>query len=298
MVNIAFKRLVSAGVVALALSTPVPIVWGAQSSQVIVGFVTNASDGTAIPGAKLSVAASGTPSKNAVVSATANEFGSFELSTTGVRGILTISAPGYATSRIRWPLRGSGVPVELKMEKGAKLTVHVRNDKGALVPAILSISTEHPGNYISVAARAVSGIVQLSELASGRTTILVRAEGLAPEAATLQVDAGQNYGPIEVVLHAGGTLNGLVVDSSGVPVPGALIVATYDPEVRMARLFSNFLPAGLRTDGKGGFTIKNIFPGALVHVSAKSEDRTFSATTTRTISGVETNVTLLLQGRD
>lgn len=64
-------------------------------------------------------------------------------------GIIHISAPGYATKRMRWPLpqQLDSTEVEVRLEPTARLQIEVRNSvTQASAPAVIAVQVQHPGD--------------------------------------------------------------------------------------------------------------------------------------------------------
>lgn len=255
------------------------------------GYVVDAADESPIRGARLQVAPSGSSSHGPLASTTTRDDGGFEMPAVDANGVLSVGAPGYATKRLRWPNVGSGDPLEIKLDRAARLILHVKDQAGAFVPAMLSIATHHTGNYIVSGARSQSGIVDVTGLASGPTIIVAKAEGFAPATLSLDVAPGLRYGPIELTLQRAGSVAGVVVDGAGNPVRDAVVTADYDAETPMKRTLANYIGGRVRTGEDGSFLLTNIVPKAVVTLSAT---RNTSASTTTSVGPGERRTDLVI----
>jgi hypothetical protein len=207
-----------------------------------------------------------------IASARTSDFGDFELPVVDVNGILTIRARGYATKRLKWPVESESI-LNVQLDKGARLEIQVRTQAGALVPAVVSVGTQHPGNYVDTIVRSPSGLVVIDDAPSGPTTVVVRSKGLAPEFTKIHVEAGDNLETIDFRLRPAGSLAGMVVDSLGNPRAGAVISVAYASNIPMRAMLASAVGGKRSTNDDGTFHLSEIVPGVPVRVYVASEDQ-------------------------
>lgn len=246
-----------------------------SAQQDLSGDVRDGRVGSPVEGATVRLTGTGEPDSGqagtVLTSARTASDGSFRIAPGLFRGVLEVSAPGYATKRMRWP--GVQPTLQVSLDRGAKLAIQVTREDGTPIPGLITIQTFHPGNVVAGAMETQGGLAEFSDLPSGPTTIVVRSQGFAPAARTLHVEAGSTYALPSVSLTRAGTLRGTVIDAgSGLPVQGALIVASYGPELPFARTLANFLGRA-QTASDGSFRVRNVVPGATLHAHAEYEGR-------------------------
>src|SRR3972149_8214689 len=105
------RRLLAA-IVAIAVCVLVVGVWQTTRGGGLVasagqlprgGWVSDAGTGAVVAGAALRITTAGRPTTGpALASTVTKEDGSFELPTTGVRGVLEVAASGFAKGRGVW----------------------------------------------------------------------------------------------------------------------------------------------------------------------------------------------------
>jgi len=239
-----------------------------SAQRTITGNVVDADNDRPVRGAIVRIGANGARSDRPLSTATTDQNGDFEIAVEDTTGVLSISVPGYAVKRLRTSSITVGTPLRVALEKAASLRLHVRDPRGGMLPAMLSIATQSPGNYIVSGAQSRSGEFSLSELPLGRTTIVAKAEGHAPATLSLQVEAGQRYGPFSLTLQQAGTISGTVVNPAGTPVRGAVVDVSYTSDLSERRTVSNYLGGRFRTRDDGRFHVTNIVPNATVTVMA------------------------------
>jgi hypothetical protein len=242
------------------------------------GVITDASNGQAVPKANLRIVRSGAAiSATPIAAGVSASNGRFELSARE-EGILEVSAPGYATKRLRWP--GPSPAMSIQLDRAATITAAMRDAAGTPIPAFVAFNTFHPGNMIVNSVRAPRGVAQLTNASSGHTLIVAQADGYAPAATNLVVVAGERYGPLNITLRRAATISGVVVDStSGMRQSNASIVVEYLPVVSFGNILTNYISRRRPSEGERDFEVGNIIPDAAIRVHAQHGGRTSRSVT-------------------
>jgi hypothetical protein len=124
------------------------------------------------------------------------------------------------------------------------------------------------GSFDRVAATDAAGVFSLSGLAAGTIDLTVKAEGYRPgRLRGVQVFAGREATPVEIVLDRGSSLTGLIADATGKPRPGALVIAFQEPS--LDKLLARDPPshATAQADEGGRYLLEGMEPGRYqVHV--------------------------------
>ncbi len=244
------------------------------------GLVSDAGTGAAVAGATLRVTAPGeATTKPALASTVTRDDGAFELPADGVRGVLEVTAPGYATARLLWPPRNEQSLMQIALERGATLPVRVSDYRGAPLSAVLAVTTFHPGNVVSSGVRVLNGVAEAGGLPSGPAMIIALAEGMAPAATTVRIEAGTRHSPLNMTLLEAGIVSGIVLDGNGDRRPEAEVVAAYGRELALNVALGNYLSRRKPTGGELDFEIRNVIPGAPVQVFARHGDKRSAAST-------------------
>lgn len=261
------KTLIIAGVVVFLC---VLVANARQSTR--RGWVSDAASGAAVAGASLRVTNAGQPTTDAALASTqTGPDGAFDLPTDDIRGVLEVTAPGYATKRQLWP-SAADVP-EIRLERAATLPVRIVDDIGVPIEARLAITTFHPGNVVVHGVRAAGGVADVANLPSGRTMVIAVAEGMAPAAAIVGIEAGVRYSPLNLALQPAGTIAGTVIERDGTRRPDAEIVVEYGPELTLRAPLSSYLSWRRPVGGDVDFEIRNVIPGAPVRLFAKRAEK-------------------------
>ncbi len=134
------------------------------------------------------------------------------------------------------------------------------------------------------------------EHVAGKALLTVRAAGLLPWSLTV----GATTGDIEVLLDAGQSISGIVVDAAGQPVPGATVRAEFeswleDPAHETAL---GILRGGVtaQADAHGRFRVEGLLPGPYILSAARTgpPGRPWQAFMTRAAAG-DTDVAVTVE---
>lgn len=170
--------------------------------------------------------------------------------------------------------------------------MNVTDEGGTPIDAVVLVTTYHPGNIVSSSFRARNGAVVMRDAPSGYTSIVARAEGLAPAATSLEISPGGSHGPLPIGLVKAATIRGLVFDRDGTRQPDASVIIEY-PDLPFARTLANY--ASRRTSGDADFEIRNVVPRVAVRVFAQHQGRRSAVSTVVLGVGEEHNMLLLLE---
>jgi hypothetical protein len=276
----------------VAFSFHSPAVSGQLAS---IGTVLDAATGLPIQGAVVRVVAAGSatsgPSAAILASGRSEPDGTFYLNTT-VQGVLEVSAQGYAVKRLHWP---SADAREIRLEHGATIRIRVIDETAASIPrAILTIRTLHPGNVVTDVRRTNEGLAEFLEWPSGPTTIIARAEGMAPAALSLNVLPAGRYDAIAMILLPAASVQGVVRDSAGRLRPEATIVANYAGDLPLGRELRNFISRGKPSEDVN-FDLRNLVPHIPIQLYAESNGSRSDAVTLVLNPGEQrSNIVLIL----
>ncbi|MFN8090789.1 MAG: carboxypeptidase-like regulatory domain-containing protein [Vicinamibacteria bacterium] len=178
---------------------------------------------------------------------------------------LRVFATGHVERSLDAPVPASGRTIDLgdvTLDDGLAIRGHVRDAarnpiSGALVRATVSGGEDGPPEVETDA----KGAFVVAGLAAGRYDVRAEAAGFAWGAAV--ADAGGT--PVTVVLEAAGSLTGRVVDADGAAVDDAR-VEVESPGASGNRRFA----ATRSSEGDGGFTLRDLAPGAYALVARAS----------------------------
>jgi protocatechuate 3,4-dioxygenase beta subunit len=107
---------------------------------------------------------------------------------------------------------------------------------------------------------------------SGQVTLTFKAPGLAGTSRELKVKKGVDTDLGEVVLDAGRTIRGKVVDvATGAPLSGAVVNVSDEPADSGSRIYVSERRGAVRTRGDGTFTLPNVEERSLTLVAAHPE---------------------------
>src|SRR2546423_1302012 len=108
-----------------------------------IGYVIDAVTLAPIANATITVTPQDGSAKQILTSATSMNDGQFELAGLGTGAMVTVRAPGYAAKRLRQSTFDTQ-PVRVTLERGAAVTITVRDETGAAVPSIVALDIWHP----------------------------------------------------------------------------------------------------------------------------------------------------------
>lgn len=166
---------------------------------------------------------------------------------------------------------------DLIFELGRRLSVEgvVRNTAGAPVTEfsialMRAIANRDPALMNDVRDfRDAQGRFAFDNLEPGSYAFEARADGYAPsQSLPFEVQRGSTPPMVEITVLRGGTLKGVVVDSSGKPLQGALVQLNENNfvDTPLLKIFASMSPTAerpqrTRTNAKGRFVFRNVAPG-------------------------------------
>lgn len=188
---------------------------------------------------------------------------------------LSVRKRGYSDTNLAGARTGSDVKVTMQ-PRGSVAGRVVDQRTGAPVGAfeieVLRSFGDRPPAPTGKrrAFRSADGRFVVDDLDPGRYALEAVAEGYAPgRSAEFDVERGREAGPVEIRLGQGAAVHGLVVDSSGQPIPGATVKLNpngYVPNPILA-IFEAFPNSpkprtySARTGTDGSFRIERVAPG-------------------------------------
>jgi 5-hydroxyisourate hydrolase-like protein (transthyretin family) len=185
-----------------------------------------------------------------------------------------VEVAGHAGFRSGVLELSAGEPLELEVElqRGRTLRGFVLDAPtqapvpGALVMVetelpckVLPMEFEEPPGWLRRFVRSdASGAFEIADVAPGRQRLRISSAEHAAQWRTLEVPADGPLQPIDVRLDAGGRLAGSVTDAAGLPVEGALVLATFADDPAQSRAFSY---SQTLTDAEGRFAFAHLAAG-------------------------------------
>jgi hypothetical protein len=174
---------------------------------------------------------------------------------------LHVEVPGFADYEQIFEAAPKQIEIELQRGVWAQGKVTAVRGRQAVVGASVTVLAH--GQRLTTHTDSL-GEYELRDLSPGEITLMVAHPEYASYeqklsiASTGRADRAFDIPPIDLV--AGGTVQGVVVDTEGNPVSGARVAAGSLP----AFLPAGELPPGMvRTNAQGEFTLSNLAPGAL-----------------------------------
>lgn len=169
-----------------------------------------------------------------------------------------VTAPGHAPRIVTTDGSGDALRVELSPAETATGEVVSSRGRDAVAGAEVTLYTDFG---VRRARTSAAGEFALVELAPGAAKLVVRAAGFAPVTQAVTIPDSGGRRPFEmprVELTEEGTVEGVVVDAHGDPVPGARVAKDHVP----TWLVVGANPEGMAvTDAKGRFTLKQLPEG-------------------------------------
>lgn len=230
--------------------------------------VVDGADGRAIRGATLELAIPGLPVRTSET--TGDGVGGVDGA--GVHGVLTFTADGFAPARLVWPAR-MGQETTVRLSRGASLRVSLIDRRsGSPVPGSVAVLLRSRGNRGTFSEVAPNGTAEFFSLAPGTATLIVKAERFAPAVFTIELRTGQAEAQA-VTLSEAATVEGVVLDSDGRPLSGAVMTVDYGSAANEQRILAQLIGGRTRTGSDGAFRLTGIVPNTLLRVRATSNGR-------------------------
>jgi hypothetical protein len=198
-----------------------------------------------------------------------DEVGMFVISPPdSTQGVLTVVASGFATAKRAWPSKKYSERIEL--EPPASITGRLFDaESGASLNGKVIIIVEHPLNVVQINAEARNGTFRVSGVLSGRTFILAKDRGMAPQFLERDMRAGEVVQNLDFGLIKAAALFGRITDSQGAALSGVDLKVEYASGSSIERqMLANSVGGKTRTDKEGRYTIESIVPERPVVVHA------------------------------
>ncbi len=113
----------------------------------------------------------------------------------------------------------------------------------------------------------------MSGLPAVSGTIIVKADGLAPEARPIELQPLPLTNAERFRLRQAGVIEGQIVDRSGAPVSGAVVTVDYPGGRYFGRYLATLVGGKTRTGTDGAFRLNEIVPDIPIQVIAEAGNR-------------------------
>lgn len=187
--------------------------------------------------------------------------------------LVAVATSSSATASVPQPFRiergARATKLQLVLRPAASIVVHAKDDAGRPIDEPLyGRATSAAGEPHGRGSYAVAGEWRTGDLPAGRWTLRVWTASRRAPPTIVDVGPGETAG-IDVRLDAGASIEGVVVDAEGRPVPGALV------RVHPTKWYAGaeaLAVRGATTGDRGEFTLTGFEPGA-VRLTAERHDR-------------------------
>jgi len=216
--------------------------------------------GQPIPGATAELRHPGPRTAEPLFSARSDSEGLFQIQTQ-TPGVMSLAAPGYATSRLGWPITSTEATPTLRLVRSAGLRVIVEDaETGALLDASVSVTLHRRGNPTDYSLRTQDGVADFSGLPVAPGSVVVRADGFAPATRAIQINGEGAANVALFSLRRAGLVEGTVLDGDSRPVSGAVVSVMYPPSLPDGRFLSSLVGGRIVTGADGRFWVRGIIP--------------------------------------
>jgi protocatechuate 3,4-dioxygenase beta subunit len=218
--------------------------------------------------------------------ATSAADGAFRIAdrTHGDKVDLGVTRSGFTDGRLVGVVAPTEEPVTVTLQPASDLRGRVVDEGGdAVAGASVSLTVERAGGgfaFMSMAGSATTGDdgrFTVEDVEPGPVKATVRADGYLPlERAGLEVPAGKDLEGLELVVHPGATVEGMVTTPEGRPAVGAEVHVMAEGEA--GARFSGRMSSAAQTDGDGRYRMEGVEPGArTLQASHEEYDRAVAA---------------------
>ena len=260
--------VVCAGILSAAVSMA-PHAQVVNDAQKVSGTVVSAATQQPVSNARVQYEETGpqTTVQQTPQTTMTNANGYFEFPA-GRLGVVTVTARGFGTARRAWPARNSTLGLIVALNQPARMRGAVTDlVTGRLVPAMVTVLVQHPGNSVSHSTIAEDGTFQIEDMPPGPALVTARSVGFAPFVGSATVAAGQMR-EVRIGLLLAAQITGHVRDADGEPVSGALVSATY-PTLAGAGLVEDFVGGQPLTGPDGMFALHGLVPDTPIALQAE-----------------------------
>lgn len=199
--------------------------------------------------------------------------------------LLQARAAGFAERDVETRLAGRPPSADLgdvTLDSGLAVRGFVRDRAGAGIAGASLMGMARGQERPTEATTEEDGAFVLAGLPPGSVEVMVRAPGYA----SLRQPVSVGGEDVVIVLDAGGTIVGAVVDAKGQPVNGAFVRA--EPESDATAMMSA-PPMGTADEGGGRFTLRDAKPGRYVLVATATGHAAGNASGVRVTAGGTTD---------
>jgi len=178
---------------------------------------------------------------------------------------VTARAAGYVTQTIARIELPTSDALRITLETAARVSGRVVTDDGSPVPdALISVRPADASLPATLSGNTTSsdanGTFELLNLAAGKLALSAAAKGyVAGDARLVEVADGQTLENIDLQLHRGATIEGLVLTANGTPATAARV--TLRSKWSAQSMLAIEVAGGVRTDGDGRFRMEGVPPG-------------------------------------
>jgi hypothetical protein len=173
--------------------------------------------------------------------------------------LLVVRANGYAP--YRQSIRASMTDLDIAMDPEAVVRGKLFSaETGAPLEGTVASTTEHPRNWVRESGRSIGGAFELRELLPGMTTVVARAEGMAPAIHRSELRAGERRDGMMFKMVKAASVSGQVFNADGSPSVGSRLSVRYDLPADDRMVLEPYAGGRLTTNKNGEFFVRNLVP--------------------------------------